>query len=461
MSSLPDYILETTYQGTTKNATFNGHTLVIKEYRIPFVVPGGTITLQFSDSSYDPTSGTWAAGSRWNQVSSSPNVWEYTHTTSSWLEEFKNKFTSSSNLVSILGFNTFGITTLESAFEGCTALNSVDLFSLTRVQRIDNLFKGCTRLTTVPLLDLSDVEYAIGLFEGCTALTTVPLLDLSRAYNTSSMFKGCTALTTIPLINISHANNTSRMFEGCTALTSLPLLDLSRNNNMERMFYGCTSLTSLPAFDTSSVSNMDSMCMGCTALEEVPNYSFRTNTDLDNAFNGCINVEDGAYAFYAYANNRSITHHTDTFTNCGSNTVTGQADLDRIPTEWGGNYVVPRDIWFDGRAQIPRDMITSDIPFTGNWRLHGSTTGTVTPRAGDTVHVWLGMSDMPEQWYAPYFPVMFGSNEVNVSRVSGTNNWEALTSFTISSAIGTPYVKQNYNVNFSTSGYLYSSDSPI
>lgn len=461
MSSLPDYILETTYQGTTKNATFNGHTLVIKEYRIPFVVPGGTITLQFSDSSYDPTSGTWAAGSRWNQVSSSPNVWEYTHTTSSWLEEFKNKFTSSSNLVSILGFNTFGITTLESAFEGCTALNSIDLFSLGNITTVNKLFKGCTRLTTIPLLDTSNIEHASGLFEGCTALTTVPLLDMSRNYDASSMFKGCTALTTIPLIVTARTNDMTSMFEGCTLLTSVPLLDTSSTIYMERMFYGCTALTALPLFDFSHVNNMREMCRGCTALEEVPLFQVRRNTNMNNAFNGCVNVEDGAYDLYSRGNTVGVTNHTDTFTNCGSNTVTGQADLDRIPTEWGGNYVVPRDIYFDGAAQIPSGSITSDISLIGNWRLHGSSTGTVTPRAGDTVHVWLGMSDMPEQWYATSFKVMFGSYEVNVSKISGTNNWEALTSFTISSAIGTPYVPRNYNVNFNTSGYLNSVDSPI
>ena len=413
MSSLPDYILETTYQGTTKNATFNGHTLVIKEYRIPFVVPGGTITLQFSDSSYDPTSGTWAAGSRWNQVSSSPNVWEYTHTTSSWLEEFKNKFTSSSNLVSILGFNTYGITTLESAFEGCTALNSIDLFSLRNITTINKLFKGCTRLTTIPLLDTSHIEHASGLFEGCTALTTVPLLDLSSNYDASGMFKGCIALTSLPLFDFSH------------------------------------------------VTDMSEMCMGCTALEEVPLFQVSSSTNMNNAFNGCINVEDGAYALYSRGDNVGVTNHTDTFTNCGSNTVTGQADLDRIPTEWGGNYVVARDIWFYGGAQIPSGSITSDIPFTGNWRLQGSTTGTVTPRAGDTVHVRLEMRNMPENWYATSFKVMFGSYEVNVSKVSGTNNWEVVTSFTISSSIGNPYVPRNYSVNFNTSGYLESLNPPI
>ena len=103
-------------------------------------------------------------------------------------------------------------------------------------------------------------------------------------------------------------------------------------------------------------------------------------------------------------------------------------------------------------------MISSDIPLTGTWRLHGSSTGTVTPRAGDTVHVEISMYNMPEQWYATSFKVMFGSTEVTVSKYSGTNDWSGVAEFTISSAIGTPYVKQNYNVYFDTSGTLYCYD---
>ena len=118
----------------------------------------------------------------------------------------------------------------------------------------------------------------------------------------------------------------------------------------------------------------------------------------------------------------------------------------------------PKDIWFDGRAYIYSGSITSDITFAGNWRLHGSTTGIVTPRAGDTVHVLLDMNNMPEQWYATSIKVMFGSHEVTVSKISGTNNWAGHDTFTISSSIGNPYVKQNYSVMFDASGYLYCRD---
>lgn len=118
----------------------------------------------------------------------------------------------------------------------------------------------------------------------------------------------------------------------------------------------------------------------------------------------------------------------------------------------------PKDIWFDGRAYINRGSITSDIMFSGNWRLHGSTTGIVTPKAGDTVHADLYMRDMPENWYATSIKVMFGSHEVTVSKISGTNDWEGHDTFTISSSIGKPYIKQNYSVMFDASGYLYCSD---
>lgn len=118
----------------------------------------------------------------------------------------------------------------------------------------------------------------------------------------------------------------------------------------------------------------------------------------------------------------------------------------------------PKDIWFNGRAYINSGSIRSDIPFTGTWQLHGGST-VVTPKAGDTVYVSLDMFDMREQWYATSIKVMFGSHEVTVSKITGTNNWHGDAIFTISSAIGTPYVKQNYSVMFDNSGYLGCGDN--
>lgn len=48
-----------------------------------------------------------------------------------------------------------------------------------------------------------------------------------------------------------------------------------------------------------------------------------------------IQIDSGALAFYNKV--KSVSKHTNTFTSCGINTVSGNADLDQIPTAWGGN----------------------------------------------------------------------------------------------------------------------------
>ncbi len=55
-------------------------------------------------------------------------------------------------------------------------------------------------------------------------------------------------------------------------------------------------------------------------------------------FDVCTNVTSGALAMYNYL----ITlpdlpnYYGDAFSGCGSNTVSGAAELAQIPTSWGG-----------------------------------------------------------------------------------------------------------------------------
>lgn len=85
--------------------------------------------------------------------------------------------------------------------------------------------------------------------------------------------------------------------------------------NMNKLFYGATALTTIPAvFDTSSCTNVNSM------------------------FEGCKNVESGALALYQQMSTQTTppTAHNNTFRQCGTNTTTGTAEFNQIPTSWGG-----------------------------------------------------------------------------------------------------------------------------
>lgn len=80
------------------------------------------------------------------------------------------------------------------------------------------------------------------------------------------------------------------------------------------LFTNCADLTSVALFDTSNVTSVNSW------------------------FNGCTSLNGGALAFYNQLSTQTNppTNHTDTFTDCGIDTVIGLAELQQIPASWGG-----------------------------------------------------------------------------------------------------------------------------
>ena len=148
------------------------------------------------------------------------------------------------------------------------------------------------------------------LFRNCSNLESVSIFDTSTVTSMYSMFQGCSKLTTVPLFDTSSISTMTSMFYNCSKLTTVPLFNTSSVRYMENTFYGCTSLTTVPLFNTSSVSSMYSM------------------------FDGCTNVQSGALALYQQASQGTVSNHLYTFRNCGSNTVTGAAELAQIPSDW-------------------------------------------------------------------------------------------------------------------------------
>lgn len=108
--------------------------------------------------------------------------------------------------------------------------------------------------------------------------------------------------------------------------------------DMSYAFMNCGSLASVPLFDTSAVINMDYMFNYCSSLTSVPLFNTSNVTSMEYMFRGCNNVQSGALALYQQASTQATppNYHENTFLNCGSNTVTGAAELAQIPSDWGG-----------------------------------------------------------------------------------------------------------------------------
>lgn len=200
------------------------------------------------------------------------------------------------------------------------------------------LFLNNSNLLEVLGANTTMVTNMSGLFKLCNSLRTIALFDTSNVTNMREIFNNCKALTTIPLFNTSKVTDMSSMFFRDNALTSVPLLDTSSVTDMTAMFIACTALTTVPLFNTSNVTVMTQMLYDCTALTSIPLFNTVKVRNLPSAFYGCTNVQSGALALYQQASTQANppTGYSNAFTNCGSNTVTGAAELAQIPTSWGG-----------------------------------------------------------------------------------------------------------------------------
>ena len=153
----------------SKILTFGGYALTVGSNAVgaevlnPTVpLPAGTLRLRFKDG-YTPVP-TVDYGSTLIQVSSSPNVWDWTQdNANNWNECWKNN----TSLLEIIAGNLSGVSHMTDSFYGCTSLQ------------------------TVALLDTSDIEYMVNMFYGCTSLKAVPLFDTSNAASIYRMFYNC------------------------------------------------------------------------------------------------------------------------------------------------------------------------------------------------------------------------------------------------------------------------------
>ena len=150
----------------------------------PVPLPAYTLRLRFTEG-YTPTT---SKGGTLTQVSSSPNVWDWTYNVADW----SYTWAYYSNLLEVIDGNTSDVTDMTSMFYGCTSLTAVPLFDTSNVTEMSYMFRNCTSLTTVPLFNTSKVTGMSDMFNNCTSLTSVPLFDTSNVTYISQMFYGCT-----------------------------------------------------------------------------------------------------------------------------------------------------------------------------------------------------------------------------------------------------------------------------
>lgn len=227
------------------------------------------------------------------QVSASPNIWDITYMDSNWNEMFDVGFhdeITGSNIKGIIGGNLTGVTSIAAWFYSN-----------------DNL------------------EY-------------VNIIDTPDVINMAASFRHCTNLVNIPsYFNLASVEDMTSAFEQCFGLVHLPeFVNSSNLRIMKGTFAECISLVDVTLFDTSNVTDFEQAFEYCRSLKEVPLLDVSSVTNCPRMFATTINVESGSLALYnrLQALSGQITDHGDCFENCGSNTVTGAAELAQIPADW-------------------------------------------------------------------------------------------------------------------------------
>lgn len=105
--------------------------------------------------------------------------------------------------------------------------------------------------------------------------------------------------------------------------------------NMYKFCYQQELLTSVVPFDISSVTETRRMFANCIRLTSIPAFNPSLSlTNTEQMFNRCRAVESGALALYNAMSALNISSHYATFRDCGSDTITGAAELAQIPSGW-------------------------------------------------------------------------------------------------------------------------------
>ena len=288
--------------------------------------------------------------------------------------------------------NTAANGTIESIFNGCTALETVPagifdnlkavvkattafqnsgiktlpdgLFAkMEKATTFDKCFMNCDEMVEAPhnLFGSSATASSMqNMFENCDKLTTIPA-DLMGTptkgnLNVSNMFLDCIALEAVPagLFKDCKAKTYTQTFKGCTSIKTVgsEAIDCySQNASVSGLFLGCTALESVPAdfmINAEKVTSLYNMFNGCSSLKSVPVNIFDKLTVLTNVkslFEGCTSltgespytvVNGVKYHLYerttanAEKNGfKAITSYSFTFKGC-----TGLSDYSQIDGTW-------------------------------------------------------------------------------------------------------------------------------
>ena len=249
------------------------------------------------------------------------------------------------NITNSTYINTSEVKNMESMFQGCRKMTSLDLshFNTSKVTTMAHMFDGCIQATVLNVsnFDTSNVTDMEGMFSYCNSLTSLDVshFNTAKVTNMSKMFNTCCDLTSLDVSNFDTSNVTdmSWMFQACLILESLDLssFNTEKVTNMESMFNLCGQLRTIYIADrndkwsTAAVTKSDFMFDSCKNLvggkgtTYASNHVDKTYARIDQStlrpgYFTVLGTE--AYAVYSKSS-KTLTFHYDTQRPTPSNVV--------------------------------------------------------------------------------------------------------------------------------------------
>lgn len=201
-------------------------------------------------------------------------------------------------------------------FAGKSWLVDVIDANLDGVTSVGGLCNGATNLETLKISSVKDATSFGGFFNSNLKLVSV-YIGSALSVTSLAMFLNAflSSLQSVFIECGSACTDFTQMCKTCTALKKVTISgDTSNVTSIAYMFDGCTLLKFVPLFDTPKVSN------------------------AGYVLNGCRKIERGALALYTQLSTKANppTYYVDAFKDCGADTASGLAELQQIPTSWGG-----------------------------------------------------------------------------------------------------------------------------
>lgn len=219
----------------------------------------------------------------------------------------------------VCDWNVSNVTNMERTFQGCIALTSLDLstWNVSKVETCKGMFLTTSELGDMALTSIGDIsrwnpkitgDGVVSMFQHCTHLRSVDMsqFDMSNAESFKWMFVNCQALTTtgdISKWNTSNVIDMSQMFSGCRSLTEIDVSgwDVSKVTTFEYMFYSLNTdawmqlrnIRGLQNWNTSSAINMHCMFAFCGYMQtfDVFDWDVSHVTNFKSMFESCNALE--------------------------------------------------------------------------------------------------------------------------------------------------------------------------